>query len=241
MRRDRGNKPGGGILIYTSNQIKTIRREDLEYPSIESVWFEVIYKFQKPVVFGYVYRPPNSSIEWLSALESMIVKTEMEDKELVLLGDFNVDLFSKRIPSNWLHRQNIFNLSQLVKHPTRVTKSSATLIDHVYTNQPNHVKSVAVRNCSISDHYPVCISYHRKFGKTKKQHHEYITYRSMKNFDENLFLEDLEKSPFDNIHAFDDPDESLLFFMNTFSDVLNKHAPIRIKQVELSERNNLSG
>ena len=86
MRRDRGNKPGGGILIYTSNQIKTIRREDLEYPSIESVLFEVIYKFQKPVVFGYVYRPPNSSIEWLSAFESMIVKAEMEDKELVLLG-----------------------------------------------------------------------------------------------------------------------------------------------------------
>ena len=143
---------------------------------------------------------------------------------------------STRIPSNWLHLQNIFNLSQLVKHPTRVTKSSATLIDHVYTNQPNHVKSVAVRNCSISDHYPVCISYHRKFGKTKKQHHEYITYRAMKNFDENLFLEDLEKSPFDNIHAFDDPDESLLFFMNTFSDVLNKHAPLRIKRVKRAKQ-----
>ena len=39
IRRDRINKIGGGLLIYTSDQTKTVRRDDLEVSSIESIWF----------------------------------------------------------------------------------------------------------------------------------------------------------------------------------------------------------
>ena len=151
---------------------------------------------------------------------------------LAIIGDFNVDLLSNHVPLNWLQIQNIFNLSQMVMSPTRVTTKSATLIDHVYSNRPNQVKYTSVKDYSISDHFPVCITYCRYGHRHKKQHHEYITYRSMKKFDQNLFFDDLQNCPLDNVHCSNDPDESLLLFINYFSEVLHKHAPLITKRVK---------
>jgi hypothetical protein len=40
-RRDRLGKLGGGLLIYTSKELNTIRRDDLEMQEIEAISIEV--------------------------------------------------------------------------------------------------------------------------------------------------------------------------------------------------------
>jgi hypothetical protein len=74
----------------------------------------------------------------------MLLKVDTEDKELIILADFNIDLMSDKIPLRWIHLKNNFNMSQIVSDPTRVTKTSSTLIDHVYSNQPEHVDFISV-------------------------------------------------------------------------------------------------
>ena len=73
------------------------------------------------------------------------------------MGDFNIDL----IPctnNKWSNLLQLFDLSQLVLEPTRVTESSATLIDHVYSSCPENITSCFVSKLSASDYFPICFT-----------------------------------------------------------------------------------
>ena len=41
---------------------------------------------------------------------------------------------------------------QLISRPTRITDSSATLIDHVYTNNVDNIKSCNILTVDLTDH-----------------------------------------------------------------------------------------
>lgn len=58
---------------------------------------------------------------------------------MIILGDFNINLASRKIPAKWSHLKNILNLSQLVSVPTRVAQTSSTLVDHIYSNEPDNI------------------------------------------------------------------------------------------------------
>ena len=46
----------------------------------------------------------------------------------------------------------LFDLSQLTSEPPRATKTTATLIDHVYNTAPANLSESFVADFSISDH-----------------------------------------------------------------------------------------
>ncbi|VDI27296.1 Hypothetical predicted protein [Mytilus galloprovincialis] len=230
-RKDRIGKSGGGFLIYISNMLTTIRRHDLENDDIESMWIEIIFVHQKPILIGNIYRPPKSNAEWVTKFELMLTNVDIEDKEMIILGDFNINLSSRKIPAKWSHLKNIFNLSQIVSVPTRVTQTSSSLVDHIYSNEPHNIHFISVPKYSISDHYPVCIS-HKRGLKSKKKIHEYITFRSTKHFNENDFVNDISQCSFNCVLEIDDPEEALLSFLNIFTKVLNHHAPLIKKRVK---------
>ena len=54
------------------------------------------------------------------------------------MGYLNIDL---KIPGNckWKNLINLFDLTQLVQEPTRVTLTSANIIDHVYTSHQENI------------------------------------------------------------------------------------------------------
>jgi len=70
--------------------------------------------------------------------------------ELINTGDFNIDLMTE----NTKFRKTFLNkgFSQLLCKPTRVTESSHTLIDHIWTNFPHHISGADVLDIAISDH-----------------------------------------------------------------------------------------
>ena len=78
----------------------------------------------------------------------------------------------------------------MVTSPTRVTKNSVSLIDHVYSSKPETISDCFVPHHSISDHFPVCIT--RKINvNVKMSSHTTTTYRCFKRFNEEVFLFDL--------------------------------------------------
>ena len=87
---------------------------------------------------------------------------------------------------DWLNFTSSLGLTQLISNPTRVTKTSSTLIDHIYTNYGENISRAHVCNLIISDHYTV-------FGNRKlnnhgrKNKHNTITYRSFKHFEKKIF------------------------------------------------------
>ena len=59
-------------------------------------------------------------------------KLSFENKELYLLGDFNIDLLKTDDDDNIDEYYNI--ISSNITLPTRITSTSRTLIDNVFSN-----------------------------------------------------------------------------------------------------------
>ena len=58
--------------------------------------------------------------------------------------------------SKWMNLSQLFDLSQLISTPTRITQSSSTIIDHIYISNPENITETFVPHYAISDHFPVC-------------------------------------------------------------------------------------
>ena len=128
FRKDNYNNSGGGLIIYVKNGINARRREDLESHTIPCLRLEISLTNSKSFLVGNMYRPPDSKVKFNDRFEDFIDVVSKEDKEFLLLGDFNKNL-NEEIERDWDNFTTSLGLSQLVCEPTRVTKDSATLID----------------------------------------------------------------------------------------------------------------
>ena len=125
----------------------------------------------------------------------------------------------------------LFDLTQLITKPTRITQATATLIDHVYTTSPDNISESFVSDLSVSDHFPICIT--RKVGvKKSKDTHISTIYRSFKHFNENQFLHELSL----DLESFTPCHESIEDDFSTWFSIiyknLNEHAPLKNKRVK---------
>ena len=180
--RDSGYPLHTSLALYIHKSIENSvrRRLDLEIEAIECIWVEINDSKTKPLLVGYVYRNPASSQGWPDDFISMMDKVTECNANNLLLGDFNIDLFKQ--PPAWNNTTALFGLEQLVEEATRVTKSSATLTDHIYTNNKQQVSKVKVVESGISDHSVIFCHWSIKLPKQNPRGHTTITFRSFKNF-----------------------------------------------------------
>ena len=144
----------------------------MESDNIESIWFEICHKNSKSFLICFVYRPPHSSIEWISPFNVQVQKVDELCKEYHIIGDLNYKYYSDKNSfecKEWSNFALKYGLSQLVNKPTRMSKKSSTIIDHIYTNRNDRVTEIFVSPLSLSDHFPVCMT--RKIKKKKKTDH----------------------------------------------------------------------
>ena len=140
----------------------------------------------KPFLVCPVYRPPSVHSSWIDLFEEELSIAQATGLEFILMGDFNID-FNLCTNNKWLNLLQLFDLSQLVSEPTRVTQATATIIDHIYMSNPENISKCFVSKLSISNHFSVSFSrkVHCKFSKNK---HITTSYRCYKHFNEANFL-----------------------------------------------------
>ena len=146
------------------------------------------------------------------------------------MGDFNIDL--KLNPyKKWQNLIELFDLPQLVNDPTRVTETSSTIIDHIYTTHPENIKESFVSTYALSDHFPVCFT--RKINcKISKSDHITTSYRCFKSFNEDAFITDLT-SDLNNFSASNsDINDDVTIWYNILLKHLDCHAPFKTKRVK---------
>jgi exonuclease III len=139
----RRSRERGGVLILIANNLKNttslrLRSKEMIF---EACALEVKIANQIFQVIT-VYRPSNPTnngnlSEFFERLENLIEEKLSPGKELMVLGDLNVDLL-KACDVNSKELLNIMDAFQLKllngQTPTRVTESSKTLIDHVFSS-----------------------------------------------------------------------------------------------------------
>ena len=202
---------------------------DIEISNIETLWTEISLPNSKPFLVCTVYRPPHSKSEWIDLFEKELSIAQTTGLEFIIMGDLNIDL-SLNTNRKWQHLIELFDLTQLIKDPTRVTETSSTIIDHIYTSNPENIVESFVSNYSLSDHFPVCTT--RKINnKISKLDHITTSYRCFKNFNEDAFISGLAND-LDNFSANKmDINEDISIWYSIILKHLDYHAPYKIKRV----------
>ena len=141
FRRDRDGV-GGGVALF-------VKSACLPLPIPLNTSLEVVaVKLSHPVdmTIVSVYRPPTTNLKHFTD-EMCAVIANIHDKKICVVGDFNVDVLSKKhtIFSSMFQDNGYI---QVVSEPTR---DSGTLIDHVYVIGDMDV-TCDVIDCYYSDH-----------------------------------------------------------------------------------------
>ena len=234
VRKDATCKLHTGMGTYIHNDVLAYisRRSDLESEAVECMWVQFKRSpLDTPLLIGFVYRNPASPYSWYDDFVHMmdVVTVKNTKSKIVLLGDFNIDLLKPH--TAWESTFSLFGLKQVIKEPTRITASSATLLDHIYTTDLSKISNIKVSDVSVSDHCPVLCTWLYRHKNDLKTNHLELEYRSYKHFNKDRFLYDLSLANFASVCKCSDPNDALKTWYNIFMPILNKHAGIRRKRV----------
>ena len=127
----------------------------------------------------------------------------------------------------------MFGLQQPITEPTRLTESSSTLIDLIFTNYADRVVCSGVSHIGISDHSLIYV-YRKLSPAFPSKGHSTIFYRNFKNFNRESFRNDIAQQDW-TCNGSDDPNVLWADWKTKFLDVVNFHAPLRTFGVDALE------
>jgi hypothetical protein len=176
FRKDRPDSHGGVLLAIKSNLIVEEIKPDTN-KNVEAVYCKISIHNSTPLIIGSVYRPPNSTIEYMTDLcnELTNIKTKHKNAVIWIMGDFNlpdinwnsytIDKHQYTKEINELFITTIQNLSweQVIKKPTR----NQNILDLFLTNRPGLVIDYEIIP-GLSDHDIVKINNRMKTLICKK-------------------------------------------------------------------------
>ena len=127
------------MCVYVNNNIFSKRRNDLEIPNIECVWVEH-FSHGKKLLVGTFYRPPNSTAAIFTAIEDPIgLATDTNAYDILITGDFNLDMTDIRSNKKINDLCQEYNLSQNISEHTHFTENSRSLIDLIMTSNGDDI------------------------------------------------------------------------------------------------------
>ena len=113
---------------------------------------------EKNVIVGIIYRPPDSNLnKFLSDLDLVLENIAKENKLVLLMGDWNLNLFNHhchKATSDFLDLLYSRMFFPLITRPTRIMANKASLIDNNFTNAPLCPSINGLFINDISDHLP---------------------------------------------------------------------------------------
>jgi hypothetical protein len=253
--RKKSSRGGVTLLIKKNSGLKwsAVKTDSFEL-SFETCSIDIHIK-NRVIQLVLLYRPSNAQNNgqlqnFFTHLENLLANSITQDKEIVFLGDLNVDLLKNNSDScKLLDIMSAYQFCLLNEmKPTRPT--SGTLIDHLFSNfQCNHKMNVLP--ILFSDHDAIFCKFdiQLKIPKDKWVYNRLYSDENWQNFFEKLMVESwtemyLANSIHDMSRAFMDrliglfescfPLKKTLIRGNKFDRVnLSEHT--KISQIELRE------
>lgn len=230
--RDDGSRGGVGLFIKDNINFKI--REDLSVfiPHVfESVFIEMGSKSEKHKIIGVIYRPntaPKADMDIFSVtLHDILDTINRENKLGVIMGDFNIDLLkfmSHSKTSDYLDNVFSHGFIPTISKPTRVTNASATLIDHIYTNDIISSATSGIIITDVADHFGTFHSVSHKHTHISSEIKQTRFYS-----DKNIlkFKTLLDQTDFRNILQINCPNEAFDVFILKYRNAFEQAFPLR--------------
>jgi hypothetical protein len=234
VHKSRKSLSRGGVAMYIADKYTFVERQDLcinvegEY---ESIAVEInAQNGGKNLLLSEIYRIPNTSErESLARYDEMVRNICGTNTNVILGTDQNMDYMkiNNVMVSDLL---NIFvtnGILPTITRPTRITHTSATLIDNLYVkcDHYDNLHSVILLD-NISDHFPVimCVG---KNTNHKEKKPLIFTHRPM-GFEQITRLKDaLSTTSWDDILKQDSVNDCYNAFIERFNSILDVCAPVK--------------
>ena len=160
FRSDRNKGRGGGVALYIFNEHRVRVRSDIHIEGCEDLFVEIVTEKCKNKIIGIIYRPPcNIPDTFLEKLDECLSIITRENKEVYLMGDFNIDMNKSDNLSLKLENTLMsYAFNHHISNPTRITNTSKTLLDNIFSNNQdlNNVTN-GIIYYDMSDHLPIFV------------------------------------------------------------------------------------
>ena len=160
----RQGKKGGGVGLLISNCLRFREVNDLlpVLPTLEFHCIEIMTK-TKPLLVITVYQVPNQSLpDSTSDFTKLFKLTNNPKYDTIVCSDHNLDLLktnSHQRTQDFLESITSNNFYPTITKPTRLTHTSASLIDNIFVNKRElgEYKSWLIAE-DLSDHLPCLLN-----------------------------------------------------------------------------------
>nr|CAI5832097.1 unnamed protein product [Callosobruchus analis] len=205
-RCDRSTR-GGGVALFVKSCYQCSVIMSGQLPNLEYIWIKI---------------QSRSVTESISMFDDMLALILPEYNDIVLTGDINIDLLKTNNAVSQCF--DAYGLTQVITDPTRVTETTATLIDSLYLKKPDTCLRSGVINADLfSDHGLVFCELSFDHVKTRQK---YITFRDFTKFDQETFDNDLYSIPCHEIIYMKNIEDKVKFITSNITN-LNIHCPLK--------------
>ena len=141
FHQDRGEHKSGGLAVYIKDTFRATLLKDVSGLSDENfpqLWIKVQVRHCKSILICTVYRPPSTALTFSDSMSSSLLDMLLLGNDIIILGDLNCNILDETADSRTLKELcATFNLTQLVKEPTRITgtKSSTAYKANLITRE----------------------------------------------------------------------------------------------------------
>ena len=233
----------GGLIIYIHDSFQ-YKQIDIIDDSLhfENICIEVWNKyahFDKFLICD-IYKPPSGTTEHLVDFTNKFTQwaaaINEKSKKSYLCGDFNINLL--QIQTNQHFNQFYDSLTSTgfipkITLPTRISETSATLIDNIFTNNIDRAHVSGILSRKFSDHQMIFSL--QKCNKCQKLKHneKYIEVELTSQDNLDKFAAEIKESKICeriNSNADADPNANLDILTNIINAAKNNNIPQKVKK-----------
>ena len=156
---------GGGMSMYINDSLnfKSRRELDIITKNVESLLIELISKNSKRTILSTIYRPADGDFKAFSTFLEDVYSIFLKSNKLFYATvDFKLNVLDynkNEKVTKFLNLTFEYGFVPVINKPTRVTKNTATTIDHIITNSLLHKKiNTGIFKLDISDHFPIYLT-----------------------------------------------------------------------------------
>ena len=166
-----------------------------------------------------MYRPPNGHVSVFEKFcENLLSANDKTSKNIIFAGDLNINVLdyeSNKKVQYFLSSMFQYNMIPTINKPTRVTRNTATAINHIITNTV--ISGIQHRSgiikTDISDHFPIVFALNTCEKCEPEDKKQFID----KRIYEELFKHELSQIEWNNIiKTLDNPNTAYESFFDIY-------------------------
>ena len=177
---------------------------------------------------GVIYRTPDADVRNFCDFLVNILDTLKPNKQTCyLMGDYNIDLlkhYTHNPTSEFLDLMFSNSFIPLINKPTRVTHTTATIIDNIFTNkyENDNKYMTGILTTDISDHYPI---FHITLCHKKPKEENYQLIRLINGSNLEKYKNGIQNHDWTQVNNYNSCQAAYTYFSETIKKYLSRCLP----------------